>query len=76
MSSHEGTRNPPTQQPYQPTYQPFNDAYPPPGAYPLTYVHPLNGTQGENSSDPRHPYMMYLPPPGMVYAYPPPGQGV
>jgi hypothetical protein len=76
MSSQEGTKNTPTQQPYQPTYPSFDGAYPPPGVYPLTYVPHLIGTQGENSGHPGHPYVMYPPPPRMAYEDPPPGQGV
>jgi len=81
MASDETTENPMTQQPYAPAYLPFSGAYPPPGTYPppyYTYALPPDGTHGEIGGQPvHHPYMMaYTPPPGMVHAHPPPGQGV
>jgi hypothetical protein len=80
MSSNEATKSTPAPQPYPPTYPPFSGPYPSPGAYAppfYTYAPPPDG-HGENGGQPgHHPYMMaYPPPPGMVYAYPPPGQGV
>ena len=81
MSSEETTENLMTQQSYAPTDPPFSGAYPPLGTYPplyYTYAHPPDGTHGEIGSQLGHqPYVMaYALPPGMVHAYPPPGQGV
>ncbi|KAF8325679.1 hypothetical protein F5887DRAFT_247418 [Amanita rubescens] len=52
---------------------------PPIGAYPphfFAYAHPQDGNNTENGPNgvPNHipPYMIPLPPPGMVYAFPPP----
>ena len=56
---------------------------PPIGAYPphfFAYAPPPDGNNAENGPNgvpnPVPPYMIPLPPPGMVYAFPPPpGQG-
>ena len=68
MLSEETTENLTTQQSYAPTDPPLY----------YTYAPPPNGTHGEIGSQPGHqPYVMaYALPPGMVHAYPPPGQGV
>lgn len=79
---------PPTQEhPYPPVapyaHQPYNGAgYPPPGppGYPppfFPYPPPPDGSHGETGHNgaPPAPYVMFGPPPGMMYAYPPPQQG-
>lgn len=73
----EPAKSPPSQPYPAGTYAPFAGAYPP-GAYPppfYTYAPPPTDSNGENAGH-HAPYMMpYPPPPGMVYAYPPPPQG-
>lgn len=72
---------PPSQEnPYPPVVSfpgPFNSSYPPagpPGAYPpfFPYPPPPDGThtEGNQNGGPPGPYMMYGPPPGVMYAYP------